>query len=51
MNLCREAVDEKRFRIASIHTTKIFADGITKPLEGSTFRVFMKDLLGLKKME
>ena len=51
MNLCREAVDEKRIRIAYIHTTKMLADGLTKPLEGSTFKVFMKALMGLKKME
>jgi hypothetical protein len=51
MNLCREAVDEKRIRIAYVHTTKMLADGLTKPLEGSTFKVFMKALMGLKKME
>ncbi len=51
MNLCREAVDEKRIRIAYVHTTKMLADGLMKPLEGSTFKVFMKALMGLKKTE
>jgi hypothetical protein len=51
MNLCREAVEEKRIRIAYIHTTKMLADGLTKPLGGKTFQVFMKALLGLKKTE
>ncbi len=46
MNLCREAVDERRIRIAYIHTTKILADGLTKPLEGSAFKDFMKTFLG-----
>jgi hypothetical protein len=44
-------VDEKRIRIAYVHTTKMLADGLTKPSEGSTFKVFMKALMGLKKME
>ncbi len=51
MNLCKEAVDDKRSRIAYIHTTKMLADGLTKPLEGNTFKVSMKALLGIKKME
>ena len=51
VNLCREAVDEKRIRIAYIHTTKMLADGLTKPLEGKAFQDFKKVLLGLKKQE
>jgi hypothetical protein len=51
MNLCKEAVEEKRIRIAYIHTTKMLADGLTKPLEGKAFQDFMKALLGLKKQE
>jgi hypothetical protein len=34
-----------------IHTTKMLADGLTKPLEGKAFKDFMKALLGLKKQE
>ncbi len=51
MNLCKEAVEEKRIRITYIHTTKMLADGLTKPLDGKAFQDFMKALLGLKKQE
>ena len=51
MNLCKEAVEEKRIRIAYIHTTKMLADGLMKPLEGKAFQVFRRALLGLKKQE
>jgi hypothetical protein len=34
-----------------IHTTKMLADGLTKPLEVYAFKVFMKALLGIKKTE
>jgi hypothetical protein len=29
----------------------MLADGLTKPLEGNAFQVFMKALLGIKKTE
>jgi hypothetical protein len=51
MNLCKEAVEEKRIRIAYIPTTKMLADGLTKPLEGKAFQDFIIALLGLKKQE
>ena len=51
MNLCKEALEEKRIKIAYIHTTKMLADGLTKPLEGKAFQDFVKALLGLKKQE
>jgi hypothetical protein len=51
MNLCKEALEDKRIKIAYIHTTKMLADGLTKPLEGKAFQDFVKALLGLKKQE
>jgi hypothetical protein len=45
MNLCKEGVEEKRIRIAYIHTTKMLADGLMKPLEGKAFQVFRRALL------
>jgi hypothetical protein len=46
MNLCKEAVDEKRVRIAYIHTSKMIADGLTKALEGKAFGIFKQNVLG-----
>jgi hypothetical protein len=46
MNLCKEAVDEKRVRIAYIHTSQMKADGLTKALEGKEFSIFKQNVFG-----
>jgi hypothetical protein len=46
MNLCKEAVDEERVRIAYVHTSKMIADGLTKALEGKAFITFKRNVLG-----
>ncbi len=46
MNLCKEAVDEERVRIAYVHTSKMIADGLTKALEGKAFITFKRNMLG-----
>jgi hypothetical protein len=46
MNLCREAVQEKRINVEYIHTSKMLADGLTKVLEGKEFTSFHNNLLG-----
>jgi hypothetical protein len=48
MNLCREAVEEKRIKVEYIHTSKMLADGLTKVLEGKEFTSFRNNLLGLE---
>ncbi len=46
MNLCREAVQEKRIKVEYIHTSKMLADGLTKVFEGKEFIFFRNNLLG-----
>ncbi len=48
MNLCREAVQEKRINVEYIHTSKMLADGLTKVLEGKEFTSFRNNLLGME---
>ncbi len=45
-NLCKEAVDEGRVRIANVHMSKMIADGLTKALEGKAFMTFKGNMLG-----
>ncbi len=48
MNLCREAVQEKRIKVEYIHTSKMLADGLTKVFEGKEFISFRNNLLGIE---
>jgi hypothetical protein len=48
MNLCREAVQEKRIKVEYIHTSKMLADGLMKVFEGKEFMSFYNNLLGIK---
>ena len=48
MNLCREAVQEKRIKVEYIHTSKMLADGLTKVFEGKEFISFCNNLLGIE---
>mmetsp|Transcript_20973 Transcript_20973/g.29941 ORF Transcript_20973/g.29941 Transcript_20973/m.29941 type:complete len:86 (-) Transcript_20973:235-492(-) len=50
MNLCKEGVDQRRFKIVYVHTKKMIADKCTKALEKRDFQVFMDCLLnGIEK--
>ncbi len=49
MNLCKEAVDEKRIKIVYFYMSKMIAAGLTKALEGKAFTTFQKSML--KKQE
>jgi len=50
MNLCKEALNLKRFIVCHIGTARMIADGFTKALEKRDFRPFMNNLLnGLVK--
>ncbi len=46
MNVGREAIAEKRIQVVYCHTSKMIADGLTKPLEGNTFLTFADFILG-----
>ncbi len=48
MNLCQEAVKEKRIKVEYIHTSKMLADGLTMVFEGKEFISFRNNLLGIK---
>jgi hypothetical protein len=47
INVCQEAVQEKRINVEYIHTSKMLADGLTKVLEGKEFTSFHNKLLGI----
>jgi len=50
MHLCKEGVDQRRFKIVYVHTKRMIADGLTKALEKRDFEIFMDHLLnGLEK--
>ena len=50
MHLCKEDVDQKRFKVVYVPTERMIADGCTKALEKGDFQVFMDNLLnGLEK--
>ncbi len=46
MNLCREAVQEKRIKVEYINTSKMLADGLTKVFERKEFISFCNNLHG-----
>ena len=48
MNLCREAVQEKRIKVEYVHTSKMLADGLTKVFEGKEFTSFRNNMLGIE---
>ena len=48
MELCKEGLEQKHFEIKYIHTSKMIADGLSKPLEGKPFLTFASQLLGIK---
>jgi hypothetical protein len=45
--LCKESLEQKRFKIKHIHTSKMIANGLSKPLEGTPFLTFASKLLGI----
>ena len=47
MELCKEGLDQKCFEIKYAHTSKMIADGLSKPLEGKPFLTFASNLLGI----
>jgi hypothetical protein len=47
MELCKEGLDQQRFEIKYIHTSKMIGDGLSKPLEGKPFLTFASHLLGI----
>jgi hypothetical protein len=51
MNLCREALQMGRIKIAYVPTLQMIADGLTKALEGRAFLEFMLNLFGFAKIE
>jgi hypothetical protein len=42
MHLAVEAVQDIRVEIQYVHTSRIIADGLTKPIEGKCFDLFVK---------
>ena len=50
MHLCKEVVDENRFKIVYVPTKRMIADGCTKAMEKRDFELFMNALFdGLEK--
>ena len=50
MSLCKEGVDQNKFKIADVPTKRMIADSCTKALEKRYFEVFMNCLLdGIEK--
>ncbi len=49
MNLCQEAVQEKRIKVDYIHTSKMLADGLMKVFEGKEFTLTTTVYLELKQ--
>ena len=47
MELCKEGLEQKRFDVKYVHTSKMIADGLSKPLEGKSFLTFANTLLGI----
>ena len=45
MNLCKEGVEQNKFRITYVPTKRMIADGCTKALEKKEFELFMNCLL------
>ena len=45
--LCKEGLDRGRLEIKYTHTSKMIADGLTKPLEGKPFMNFASKELGI----
>ena len=48
MNLCQEAVQEKRIKVEYVHTSKMLADGLTKVFEGKEFTSFRNNMLEIE---
>ena len=46
MELCRQALQETKFKIEYVNTKQMIADGLTKALEGDEFIEFAENLLG-----
>jgi len=46
MELCKQALQEKKFVLRYISTKQMLADGLTKALEGEDFIVFAEHMLG-----
>jgi hypothetical protein len=51
MHLGKEAVDEHKVNIVHVPTKQMIADGLTKPLEGRDFNIFMMAMLGIEETE
>lgn len=47
MQLCKEALDDKRIEVFQMPTEKMHADGLTKALDGKLFLAFITALLGM----
>jgi len=47
IELCKEALDQKRIQVAHMPTGEMRADGLTKALDGELFIKFIVTLLGL----
>jgi len=47
MNLWKEGLELKRFKIKHVLTDKMIADGCTKALENKEFKTFMNSVLGI----
>ena len=46
MELCRQALQENKFKIQYVNTKQMIADGLTKALEADEFIEFAENLLG-----
>ncbi len=51
MNVDKEAIMGERIKVLYCHMSKMIADGLTKPLEGTHFTTFADILLGHCKTE
>lgn len=46
MEMCKQALQEGKFKIQYVNTKQMIADGLTKALEGEEFVIFAENLLG-----
>jgi hypothetical protein len=51
MNVVREAISEERIKVVYCHMSRMIANGLTKPLEGSNFTTFADLILGHHETE
>jgi len=46
IEMCKQALKEKKFKLQYVNTKQMIADGLTKVLEGEPFITFANNMLG-----